>query len=224
LAQGARTASGEIESRERATGLGETERGAAPMAGPPVAQPLLQANTGGVSSSLPEAGLPTAGESHNAAEEAMAASREEPPPRDGEEAARAEGAGAAGAAGAQDADAVCPISGKVGLGCPMSLMGIGASGSGKDASASSTKAATPAVSSKTEEAGRKAKAAGKASFASGKSLIASVQKPTTSQDSFLYRLCPLNWDSHTMKLVAIVATVSWASGAIVGWSLHAMMR
>mmetsp|Transcript_128441 Transcript_128441/g.287164 ORF Transcript_128441/g.287164 Transcript_128441/m.287164 type:complete len:495 (+) Transcript_128441:61-1545(+) len=99
----------------------------------------------------------------------------------------------------------CPISGKEGAGCPMSkMMGIGGGGG----SAAAGKA--PA-----EKA-----AAAPGSFMAGKSLIASVEKSSASQESFLFRLCPLHWDDNTIKMIILIAAASWVSGVFVGWKLH----
>merc|ERR1711915_875228 len=77
------------------------------------------------------------------------------------------------AAGATDSQK-CPISGKEGMGCPMSFMGIGV---GKQEKASQPNDAPAA----------KAKANSKSGFMAGKSLIAAVEKPKNSGESFLYK-------------------------------------
>jgi len=98
----------------------------------------------------------------------------------------------------------CPISGKQGT-CPMAaIMGI----------------------QKPAEKAQPAKAdAGKAggAFMAGKSLVASVQKKDTSDDSLLYRLCPLHWDDKTIKMVVMIAAASWVSGLFVGWNLRKIL-
>jgi len=88
----------------------------------------------------------------------------------------------------------CPISGKEGT-CPMAaILGGGASASQE-------------------------KAEQKSGFMAGKSLVASVEK-TNSEESFLYRLCPLHWDDKTIKMVVMIAFTSWMSGIFVGWNLR----
>lgn len=102
----------------------------------------------------------------------------------------------------------CPISGKEGT-CPMaSIMGIGGAKASQDSSTSSAS---------TSENG---KAKG---FMAGKSLVASVEKKNSSEDSFLYRICPLHWDDNTIKMVFVVAACSWLSGIFVGWNLRKML-
>lgn len=94
----------------------------------------------------------------------------------------------------------CPISGKEGSGCPMSSF-IGLK------SSSSAPAKEPAAAT--------------SGFMAGKSMVASVQKSSaSSEDSLLYRLCPLHWDEQTIKTLIIVALCSWTSGVFVGWNLH----
>jgi len=93
----------------------------------------------------------------------------------------------------------CPISGKEGIGCPMSTFGI----------------------VKKKEAPKAAPKAGAASgFMAGKSLIAAVEETNTTEDWWLSRLCPLHWDGSTMKAFVVVAAISWLSGIFVGWNLH----
>merc|ERR1719419_1628404 len=104
----------------------------------------------------------------------------------------------------------CPISGKEGAGCPMAFMGIG---QGPAAAQKSADVATPGTA-------RVSKPAATSGFMAGKSLIASVEKNTQNEGSFIYRLCPLHWDDHTIKVFLIVAALSWASGIFVGWNLH----
>jgi len=115
------------------------------------------------------------------------------------------------AAGAPDSQK-CPISGKEGVGCPMSFMGIGV---GKQTEASQS----------VKEPTAKATAKGKSGFMAGKSLVAAVEKPKSSGDgeSFLYKLCPVHWDDNTMKLILFVAAISWASGFFVGYKLRASL-
>jgi predicted heme/steroid binding protein len=111
------------------------------------------------------------------------------------------------AAGTPDSQK-CPISGKEGMGCPMSFMGIGA---GKQ-----TEAAQPV-----KEPTAKATAKAKSGFMAGKSLVAAVEKPKSSGgESFLYKLCPVHWDDNTMKLILVVAALSWASGFFVGYKIR----
>jgi len=117
--------------------------------------------------------------------------------------------GAAAAAAGPGEVQKCPISGKEGAGCPMAFMGIGKG-------ASAAEQAGPAKSS-TSTSAKPASASG---FMAGKSLIASVEKKNTSDESLLYRLCPLHWDDQTIKMLILVAAVSWTSGAFVGWNLH----
>merc|ERR1712151_1073318 len=81
----------------------------------------------------------------------------------------------------------------------MSFMGIGV---GKQAEASQPNDAPAA----------KAKAKLKSGFMAGKSLIAAVEKPKNSGESFLYKMCPVHWDDNTMKMILVVAAVSWMSG------------
>lgn len=97
----------------------------------------------------------------------------------------------------------CPISGKVGT-CPMAgIMGLAG------------------VAPKPSEA-KPSSSNGKAdgAFMAGKSLVASVEKKTDSQESFLYRLCPLHWDDKTIKIMIVIAVTSWLSGVFVGWNLR----
>lgn len=106
--------------------------------------------------------------------------------------------------------AACPISGKVGMACPMSMIGIDV----KKSSAPSK----PAPGS----------TAGAASgFMAGKSLIATVerqQKLGGNNDSILYKLCPLHADEGTLKVLTAVAAISWVSGAFIGWKLHQQLQ
>eukprot|EP00933_Yihiella_yeosuensis_P046027 TRINITY_DN41491_c0_g1_i1.p1 TRINITY_DN41491_c0_g1~~TRINITY_DN41491_c0_g1_i1.p1 ORF type:complete len:496 (-),score=105.93 TRINITY_DN41491_c0_g1_i1:195-1682(-) len=116
----------------------------------------------------------------------------------------------ASASGSSEAPAAegekCPISGKVGT-CPMaSIMGL--------AGASPPKEETQAATSSAN--GTKAGGA----FMSGKSLVASVEKTNSSEESFLWRLCPLHWDDKTIKMVIAIAITSWMSGVFVGWNLR----
>lgn len=99
----------------------------------------------------------------------------------------------------------CPISGKEGAGCPMAFMGIGAKSSPDPAPATGSSAPAPA--------------APKTGFMAGKSMVAAVQS-TTSNDSILYKICPLHWDAQTTNLLVLVAAVSWISGIFIGWNLH----
>jgi len=122
-------------------------------------------------------------------------------------AAGAAGGGAAakssGAPAAEGEEARCPISGKIGAGCPMATFGI---------VKPKAKAAPAAPSA----------SSGGTGFAAGKSLIASVEQSGSGSgdDWWLSRLCPLNWDEQTTKAFVIVAAVSWFSGIFVGWNLR----
>jgi len=104
-------------------------------------------------------------------------------------------------AAAEGADAACPISGKVGIGCPMSTFGINVKPKGK------------------AKAKGKAKLGGDSGFTAGKSLVAAVEKSDASEDWWLLRLCPLHWDTATAKAFVIVAAASWMSGVCFGWGL-----
>eukprot|EP00931_Biecheleriopsis_adriatica_P107991 TRINITY_DN82323_c0_g1_i1.p1 TRINITY_DN82323_c0_g1~~TRINITY_DN82323_c0_g1_i1.p1 ORF type:complete len:484 (-),score=113.40 TRINITY_DN82323_c0_g1_i1:53-1504(-) len=98
----------------------------------------------------------------------------------------------------------CPVSGKEGT-CPMAaIMGIGAAPSSDQGTAS----------------GKADQAKG---FMAGKSLVASVEKQSGSQESLLYRLCPLHWDDKTIKMVVMIAITSWVSGIAVGWNLRKIL-
>eukprot|EP00927_Polykrikos_kofoidii_P057097 TRINITY_DN51204_c0_g1_i1.p1 TRINITY_DN51204_c0_g1~~TRINITY_DN51204_c0_g1_i1.p1 ORF type:complete len:602 (+),score=137.89 TRINITY_DN51204_c0_g1_i1:84-1889(+) len=108
----------------------------------------------------------------------------------------------------------CPISGKEGMACPMSMFLPSAPKKSEDAVAAAEKA----------HADPQAPGA-KSSFMAGKSMLASVEKTSASsssswEDSFLYKLCPIHWDTQTIRVVACVAALSWASGFIVGWGLR----
>jgi len=93
----------------------------------------------------------------------------------------------------------CPISGKEGVGCPMSMFGIDVKPKAK---------ATP-----------KAKTAG--AFMKGKSMVEAVKDSSgTTGESFIYRLCPLHWDDNTTRLLIVVAAAAWLSGIFVGWQLR----
>lgn len=120
------------------------------------------------------------------------------------EAAMARAPDAAAAAGG----AKCPISGKEGMACPMSMFGIDVK---KQSSA-------PAPGS----------TAGAASgFMAGKSLIQTVERQKSlggNNDSILYKLCPLHADEATLKVVCLVAAVSWISGVFIGWKIHQEIR
>eukprot|EP00440_Ansanella_granifera_P076517 gb/GFBE01083032.1/.p1 GENE.gb/GFBE01083032.1/~~gb/GFBE01083032.1/.p1 ORF type:complete len:491 (+),score=122.77 gb/GFBE01083032.1/:1-1473(+) len=110
-------------------------------------------------------------------------------------------ASAGGAAVAGDGQK-CPISGKEGT-CPMAaIMGIG--GKAPETAAASTSSSAD-------------KSTG---FMKGKSLVASVDKNSSSQESLLYRLCPLHWDDNTIRMVVVIAVASWASGIFIGWNLR----
>lgn len=99
-----------------------------------------------------------------------------------------------------DATQKCPISGKEGMGCPMSAMGL----------------LPPKPKSK--PAPKKVNQSG---FMGGKSLVASVQKESSSGESFFWKLCPVHWDGQTFKLLAMVACFSWLVGIAIGWKLRA---
>lgn len=118
--------------------------------------------------------------------------------------AAASSAQAAPAAGADGQK--CPISGKEGT-CPMTMMGINIK----------PKAKANAASDKPEA---------KTGFMAGKSLIAAVQesKGESSDDWWLWKLCPLHWDDQTTKAFSIVALLSWLSGIFIGWNLHKALR
>lgn len=94
----------------------------------------------------------------------------------------------------------CPISGKVGVGCPMSMFG-----------------ALPKAKPKPKP---KETAGAKTGFMAGKSLVAHVNEATSGGDSFIYKLCPLHWDDNTTRLLLSVAAAAWISGIFVGWNLH----
>mmetsp|Transcript_53565 Transcript_53565/g.96114 ORF Transcript_53565/g.96114 Transcript_53565/m.96114 type:complete len:486 (+) Transcript_53565:91-1548(+) len=95
----------------------------------------------------------------------------------------------------------CPISGKEGT-CPMAAI----LGGGK----------TPAKAPSAPATGSKPQG----TFMAGKSLVASVEKKSSSEESLLYRLCPLHWDDKTIKMVVMIAVTSWMSGIFVGWNLR----
>jgi len=102
---------------------------------------------------------------------------------------------------AEDGDQKCPISGKAGI-CPMTMMGINVKPKAKSAPPSGSNATS--------------------GFMAGKSLIAAVEENNSgsSEEWWVYRLCPLHWDDQTMKAFLIVAAVSWFSGVWIGWNLH----
>lgn len=107
----------------------------------------------------------------------------------------------------------CPISGKEGGGCPMAFMGIGAK--------PANPAPAPTNGSSASTNGSSAKAEPKKGFMAGKSMIAAAtQKTNGSSESFLYKICPLHWDSQTTNLLVLVAALSWMSGIFIGWNLH----
>mmetsp|Transcript_46603 Transcript_46603/g.110825 ORF Transcript_46603/g.110825 Transcript_46603/m.110825 type:complete len:507 (+) Transcript_46603:108-1628(+) len=101
----------------------------------------------------------------------------------------------------------CPISGKVGIGCPMSMfMGGAAKPEGKAE-------AKPQAVSQGQPSG--------SAFMAGKSMITSVTESKPVQDETLFfKLCPLHWDDQTMKLLLCVASIAWFSGIFIGWNLH----
>jgi len=100
----------------------------------------------------------------------------------------------------------CPISGKEGQ-CPMSFMGIG------------NKPAKPG-SSTASGSSAKASEAPKTGFMAGKSMVVATSSSTSTSESFLYKICPLHWDSQTTNLLILVAAISWISGIFIGWNLH----
>mmetsp|Transcript_65197 Transcript_65197/g.121542 ORF Transcript_65197/g.121542 Transcript_65197/m.121542 type:complete len:495 (-) Transcript_65197:65-1549(-) len=96
----------------------------------------------------------------------------------------------------------CPISGKVGVGCPMSMFMGSAQKSGQEA---------PQVPTEKKDS----------AFMAGKSLLASVNESKPAQEETLFfKLCPLHWDDNTMKLLVCIASVAWCSGIFIGWNLH----
>jgi heme oxygenase len=101
------------------------------------------------------------------------------------------------AAAASDATQKCPISGKEGVGCPMSMFGI------KPAPKE-----TPATSTVSNS-----------KFMAGKSMVAAVESKAATR-SLLDLLCPLHWDRQTTRVVTIVAAVAWLSGIFIGWNLR----
>jgi len=102
--------------------------------------------------------------------------------------------GGAAATGGQK----CPISGKEGVACPMSMFGV--------------KPAEPKPAPKPS-------ANANAKFMSGKSMVAAVEK-TQVEEGLLSLLCPLHWDEQTTRLIAIVAGLAWLSGIFIGWNLR----
>eukprot|EP00929_Paragymnodinium_shiwhaense_P123669 TRINITY_DN9779_c0_g1_i3.p1 TRINITY_DN9779_c0_g1~~TRINITY_DN9779_c0_g1_i3.p1 ORF type:complete len:616 (-),score=155.14 TRINITY_DN9779_c0_g1_i3:116-1963(-) len=106
----------------------------------------------------------------------------------------------------------CPISGKEGMACPMSMF-LPAKPKEAAKSPSSTGAFGPTGA--------------KSGFMAGKSLLAAVEEKKSSssswEDSFLYRICPIHWDLPTLKVIAAVACISWLSGVTSGWVLHRMV-
>jgi len=110
-------------------------------------------------------------------------------------------AAAAAAPAADGASQTCPISGKEGVGCPMSMFGI-------DVKTKPKAKAAP----KKEEA--------KTGFMKGKSMIAHVEDSKPQGESFIYKLCPLHWDDNTTRLLIAVAAISWVSGIFIGWNVH----
>jgi len=109
---------------------------------------------------------------------------------------------AASAPAADDAaaDQRCPISGKEGVGCPMSMFMGGAA------------KPKPKAAPKSEAA--------KTGFMKGKSIIAAVNESKAEGESFIYKLCPLHWDENTTRLLITVTAAAWVSGIFVGWNLH----
>lgn len=147
----------------------------------------------------------------------LAIPRPQPPPQapddDSAEGLRQRAAAAVGEAAMAQVSApaprvvagACPISGKEGGSCPMSMFGM------------DTAPAKPVGST-----------AGAASgFMAGKSLIATVEKQKAlggDGGSILYKLCPLHADDATLKVVFVVAAISWVSGVFVGWRLHQQLQ
>jgi len=105
------------------------------------------------------------------------------------------------AASSDSASDKCPISGKEGIGCPMAMFAGGAKPKAK---------AAP----KSEAAGAKT------GFMAGKSMIAHVNESKDQGESWIYKLCPLHWDTNTTRLLITVASAAWVSGIFVGWNLH----
>jgi heme oxygenase len=99
-----------------------------------------------------------------------------------------------------EADQKCPISGKEGVGCPMSMFMGGAAPTPKAKAAPKTEAKT--------------------GFMAGKSMIAKVNESKVEGESFIHKLCPLHWDDNTTRLLITVAAAAWVSGIFVGWNLH----
>jgi len=117
---------------------------------------------------------------------------------------------AAAGAAASDAPAgetqKCPISGKEGVGCPLSTFGI-------------IKKPAPKAKAATSSSG------GTSGFTAGKSLLASVEASSSAtEDWWLSKLCPLHWDNATMKAFVIAACTCWLHGIFVGWMLHKQIR
>jgi len=114
-------------------------------------------------------------------------------------------------AGSTAADQVCPMTGKVGVPCPMAMFGINVKR--PEGASAPTAAAATAPQTAVEK-----------KFMSGKSLTGIVSKqgePTVRyEDTWFYILCPLHWDWRTTKLVAVVAALAWLHGAFMGWLLR----
>jgi len=105
------------------------------------------------------------------------------------------------AAEGADADSQkCPISGKEGVGCPMSMFGVNVGAAPKPKAKATPKATT--------------------GFMKGKSMIAAVSDSKGEGESFIYKLCPLHWDENTTRLLITVAAAAWVSGIFVGWNLN----
>jgi len=117
------------------------------------------------------------------------------------------------ASGNQDgASQKCPISGKEGMACPMSMF-------------LPSKPPQPTI----EPAPPASSTGAKTGFMAGKSIVKTVQNQqlqkvggSSWEESFLYKICPIHWDTTMAKVIITIAAISWISGFIFGWSVRKM--